>query len=229
MPTSPMPYGAPPYAPPRADGPEFTVLLGPDYSGKSSVLRRLADSGRWTVVTCDQAPLDTDYALIGRARRELLSEALRAPAGRYSPDILLTLLQLAVVHMRDRVTGAPPGRPVIVDSYYLKIMAKCTLLGYANPSLFSWWRSFPQPARVVYLDVPSAVAWERSGRGAALNPMEHYGDTPTEEAFTRFQDDLRDLLHAEVAGMEVTTLEPGSGIDRAVDAVAHATGHRAGV
>lgn len=229
MPTSPMPYGAPPYAPPRADGPEFTVLLGPDYSGKSSVLRRLADSGRWTVVTCDQTPLDTDYALIGRARRELLSEALRAPAGRYSPDILLTLMQLAVVHMRDRVTGAPPGRPVIVDSYYLKIMAKCTLLGYANPSLFSWWRSFPQPARVVYLDVPPAVAWERSGRGAALNPMEHYGDTPTEEAFTRFQDDLRDLLHAELAGMEVTTLEPGSGIDRAVDAVVHATGQRAGV
>ncbi|MFJ7769019.1 hypothetical protein ACIQ1J_11575 [Streptomyces sp. NPDC097107] len=106
-----MPYGARPYAPPRADGPEFTVLLGPDYSGKSSVLRRLADSGHWTVVTCDQTPLDTDYALIGRARRELLSEALRAPAGRYSPDILITLLQLAVVHMRDRVTGAPPGRP----------------------------------------------------------------------------------------------------------------------
>ncbi|MFI7349636.1 dTMP kinase [Streptomyces sp. NPDC049936] len=232
MPIPRMPYGAPPYAPPRTACPKFTVLLGPDYAGKSSVLRRFADSGSWTVVTCDQGPLDTDYPLIGRARRELLPEALGAPAGRYSPDVLLTLMQLAVVHMRDRVTGAPPGRPVIVDSYYLKILAKCTLLGYANPSLFSWWRSFPQPDRVVYLDVPPAVAWERSGRGAALNPMEHYGDTPTEEGFTRFQDDLRDMLRTEVAGMRVTTLPQGSGIDRAVDAVdavVHAPGRRAGV
>lgn len=218
MPTFPSPYGAE-LPPPGANRAKFTVLLGPDYTGKSSVLQRLADSGSFTVVSLDESLLDADYPLISRARRELLPEALNAPARRYSPAIVLTLMQLAVVHMRDRVADAPPGRPVIVDSYYFKIMAKCALLGYASGPLFSWWRSFPQPDQVLYLDVAPAVAWERSGHGSAVNPMEHYGDTPTKETFTQFQVDLGDMMHKEVASLNVATLEQGTGIDHSVYAV----------
>ncbi|MFS7877431.1 hypothetical protein ACEYXF_29450 [Streptomyces asiaticus] len=199
--------------------PRSTVLLGPDYSGKSSVLERLAERGTWTVVSYDEALLDPVYSLIGRVRDEFLTEALRAPAGRYSSDLFLTLVQIAAVHLRDRVADAPPDRPVIVDSYHYKLLAKCSLLGHDNPSLLSWWRSFPPPDQVVYLDVEPAVAWERSGWGADANPMEHYGEKPTEESFTRFQADLGDVMRKELAGLNVITLGQSEGVEESVELV----------
>lgn len=202
--------------------PRFTVLLGPDYSGKSSVLERLAERGTWTVASYDKTLLDPAYSLVGRVRDEFLTEALRAPAGRYSPDLFLTLVQIAVVHLRDRVAEAPPDRPVIVDSYYFKLLAKCSLLGYGNPSLFAWWRTFPQPDQVVYLDVAPAVAWARSGWGADANLMECYGEKPTEESFTSFQADLADAMRKEVAGLNVTTLWQSDCVEKSVDLVEQA-------
>ncbi|MFI0817982.1 hypothetical protein ACH4TX_17440 [Streptomyces sp. NPDC021098] len=200
-------------------GPRFTVLLGPDYSGKSSVLERLAERGTCTVVSYDETLLDPAYSLIASARDEFIADALRAPAGLYSSDLLLTLVQIAVVHLRDRVVDAPPDRPVIVDSYYFKLLAKCSLLGHGNPSLFSWWRSFPRPDQVIYLEVAPAVAWERSGWGAGTNTMEHYGEKPTEESFTSFQADLARTIRQEVAGLNLTTLGPCDDIEESVDLV----------
>ncbi|MFE2448416.1 hypothetical protein ACWDHW_27155 [Streptomyces melanosporofaciens] len=199
--------------------PRLTVLLGPDYSGKSSVLEGLAERGTCTVVSYDKALLDPVYSLIGRVRDEFLTEALRAPAGRYSSDLFLTVVQIAVVHLRDRMMDAPPDRPVIVDSYYFKLLAKCSLLGYDNASLFSWWRSFPPPDQVVYLDVEPAVAWERSGWGAHANPMEHYGEKPTEDSFTRFQMDLGEVMAKEMTGLNVITLGQPDGVEESVDLV----------
>jgi thymidylate kinase len=215
---------APAAAGPSTDGRgarPFTVLLGPDYAGKSSVLRRLAADGSWTVVSYDRGLLDPNAPLVGRVRDEFFGEALKEP-GRYSPDLVLTIMQVAVVHLRDQVAAAPPGR-VIVDSYYYKILAKCRLLGLSNEALFSWWRGFPQPDGVVFLDVPPHVAWRRSGCGADVNGTEYYGDEPTEAGFRAFQTDLRQTLLAEVADRDVTVVAQPDGLAEAVETVERAT------
>ncbi|EST39295.1 hypothetical protein N566_02720 [Streptomycetaceae bacterium MP113-05] len=206
----------------KGSGRPFTVLLGADYAGKSSVLRRLADGDDWTVVSYDRGLLDPGSPLVGRVRDELLGEALAEP-GRYSPDLVLTLMQVAVVHLRDRVAAAPPGRRVIVDSYYFKILAKCRLLSMGNETLFSWWRSFPRPENVVLLDVLPHEAWRRSGQGEYANGMEHYGDEPAEGAFRTFQTDLRETLLNEVKDLDVTVVPQQDGVDEAVGAVERAT------
>ncbi|MET7640032.1 hypothetical protein [Streptomyces sp. NPDC005438] len=203
----------------------FTVLLGPDYAGKSSVLRRLADDPSWTVVSYDRGLLDTGSPLVGRVRDEFLAEALCDP-GRYSPDLVLSLLQVAVVHLRDRVATAPRDTHVLVDSYYFKILAKCHLLGLRNEALFSWWRGFPQPERVLFLDVTPDLAWRRSGHGADANSLEHYGERPTAQTFQSFQTDLRRTLLTEVSHLDVTTIEPGHTIEETVRAVEAATVER---
>jgi thymidylate kinase len=136
-----------------------------------------------------------------------MAEGLGAPAGRYSSDLLLTLLQVAVVHLRDQLLAAPRGMPLIMDSYYFKILSKCALLGHANEALFAWWRSFPRPDRVVYLDVPPDVAWQRSGHGASVNAMEHYGERPTKSGFMDLQEDLRRAMLMEVAGLDLHILD----------------------
>ncbi|HEX9338714.1 MAG TPA: hypothetical protein VF892_22645, partial [Pseudonocardiaceae bacterium] len=142
----------------------FAVVLGPDFAGKSSALAVLRG---FRVVS-------TDRRFVA-ARHDVVSQLRRAVSGvddNYSPDFLAALLQTAVVHLRDEVVRA--AEPVVVDSYYYKILAKCRLAGVGDNPMFDWWRSFPQPARVIYLTVSAASAWRRCGRGTKLNPLEFH-------------------------------------------------------
>ncbi|GGQ71679.1 hypothetical protein [Couchioplanes azureus] len=179
-------------------GSEFWVLLGADYAGKSSVLSALARRTGWRIASYDDDVLGGAYPLVSRLRTEFLTEALSEAGRRYSADFVLSIVQTAVVFLRDQVLAGDPTRPVLVDSYYYKILAKCRLSGLANEQIFAWWRSFPAPRGVVYLDTDAGVAWRRAGNGAAVNRFEHYGDRPSREAFVRFQTDLRRLMLAEV-------------------------------
>jgi thymidylate kinase len=187
---------------------DFWVLLGPDYAGKSSVMRALA--GRlgpsWRMVSYDDEFVPHNRSIIRHLRRDFLGEVLRH-TDRYSPDFLLTILQASIVYLRDRTLEVLPRCSVLVDSYYYKVLAKCTLAGYVNDALFAWWRTFPPPRGIVYLDVDPATAWQRSGAGATLNPLEHYGGRPTWPAFRRYQLDLRRELLCELGGLPVTTID----------------------
>lgn len=196
--------------------PEFSVLLGPDYAGKSKVLAALAARGV-QCVSYDREFVRPDCSLVHDLRDGFLGRALPGRGTSYSADFLTALLQAAVVYLRDQVLQADPGRPVIVDSYYYKILAKCTLAGLAGEALFGCWRSFPRPRRVIYLDTSPATTWQRSGEGAQLNPFEHYGDVPSWENFRRFQTDLRRVMLREAGAVPVAVLSEMDSVERVLD------------
>ncbi|WP_202919302.1 hypothetical protein [Saccharothrix deserti] len=187
-----------------AGGPRFCVLLGPDYAGKSSVLAELAgEVSPWHFVSVDAAWLAPEHRLLADLRRHLVHEVLPRVGNAYSDEFVAGLLQLAVLHLRDRVLAAG-DTPVLVDSYYYKILAKCRLAGVHGNPMFAWWRSFPQPTRVIYLDIAPETGWRRCGAGAEVNPLEFYGDRPDWPRFEAYQTDLRKVMLDETAHLPVT-------------------------
>lgn len=186
--------------------PQFFVLLGPDYAGKSSVLaelRRMATP--WRLVSLDDTFLAPEHALIGRLRRDVVKDV--APhETRWSLDFLAAMVNTAVVHLRDQLMNGDPLTPAVVDSYYYKFLAKCRLAGVPDEPLLTWWRSFPRPGRVIYLDVTPESAWRRSHDGAEVNCLEHYGPQPEPYGFKRYQTDLDRLVREEIRDLPVTVL-----------------------
>ncbi|RBM14138.1 AAA family ATPase [Streptomyces sp. PT12] len=201
-------------------GPAFWVLLGPDGAGKSSVMERLARTlPGWRLVSTDRAFVAPEHALITRLRRDLHDHLLPGLGDAYSADLLAAVLQTAVVHIRDQLRDGDPRQPVLVDSYYYKILAKCRLAGVRDERLYSWWRSFPRPRRVLFLDVSPETAWRRSGEGTRLNALEHDGVPGDRGSFERYQKSLRTMLLEEVREVPVTLLREQPDVDRATAAV----------
>ncbi|OAR27265.1 hypothetical protein A8W25_03120 [Streptomyces sp. ERV7] len=208
--------------------PLFSVLLGGDYAGKSSAMARLAGGPEPVrVVSVDDHFLAERHSLIGRLRRDVVKD-VAAPDGAYSPDFMASMLQTAVVHLRDQLltaAAAADGQPLLVDSYYYKILAKCRLAGVSENPMYDWWRSFPQPRHVVYLKVAPQEAWRRSRRGTRLNSLEHYGERPNRTSFERYQNDLEKLMWDEIRSLPVTVVEQQGSPERTADAVREAVCH----
>jgi thymidylate kinase len=182
----------------------FYVLLGPDYAGKSSVLSALAAAApQWRYISVDDEFLRPEHTLLADLRRGFVREALPRLGTTYSVDFVLSLLQTAVLYVRDQIL-ASPERPALVDSYYYKILAKCRLIRGADHPLFSWWRTFPRPRRVVYLDVAPRTAWCRAAH--RVNRLEHYGQRPDWPGFEAFQTDLGKVMRDEIRDVPVTVL-----------------------
>jgi thymidylate kinase len=186
----------------------FHVLLGGDFAGKSSVLRELPSLlPSWQLLSTDEEFTRAEFPLIAQLRRHVVEEVLPQLGTAYSPDFLAALLQTAVIHLRDRIARATAETPVLVDSYYYKLLAKCRLAGAPDSPMFAWWRSFPQPRSVLYLDVRPATTWRRSGYGAQLNRLEHSGRRPERFRFESYQNDLRKLMFEEIRDLPVTVLD----------------------
>ncbi|MDG4767458.1 hypothetical protein O7632_25695 [Solwaraspora sp. WMMD406] len=210
-----MPDGRLSASPAPSSCPDFVVLLGGDYTGKSSAMSRLAEStDRLRLVSTDDTFLDARHGTVAELRRIVVRDVLPQLGRAYSADFLAGMLQTAVVHLRDRIVeadgaGATVDRdvPTLVDSYYYKILAKCRLVGVADHPMFHWWRSFPQPARVIYLNVSPQTAWQRSDSGRLANRLEHYGPRPDPVNFARFQTDLATALAEEIRHLPVTVID----------------------
>jgi thymidylate kinase len=198
---------------------EFFVLVGQDFAGKSSALSRLrADPMRWQVISTDGDFLDARHKLVSDLRRGV-GEILPGLGSAYTPEFLTAFLQTAVMHLRDELERAEPDRPVIVDSYYYKIIAKCQLAGVRASPMFDWWRSFPQPRRVLEIEVSAESAWHRCAAGVRLNSLEYYGTRPTRDGFERYQRDLTKLMRQEIEGRPVTVIEEQPTPDLAARAI----------
>ncbi|WP_199865464.1 hypothetical protein [Frankia torreyi] len=152
------------------------------------------------LLSIDRSFLEPRHALITKLREQLVNDAA-APGGAYSVDFLAAMMQTGVVFLRDRLLELPSRPPVLMDSYYYKILAKCRLAGLSDHPMFGWWRAFPRPRGVILLDTPVAEAWRRSAADRAPNPLEYHGDRPDRAAFVAYQEDLRRLLLEEVGGL----------------------------
>jgi thymidylate kinase len=157
-------------------------------------------------VSYDDALLSKEFSLVGILREAFARTTVTTTGSAYSPEFLTILFHAYIVFLRDRILASDCATPIIVDSYYYKILAKCRLARFVNDTVFGWWRSFPQPAHVIYLDVDIDEAWSRSGEGKSLNALEYYGDTPTRAGFERFQSDLQAAMLREVEGLDLKRL-----------------------
>jgi thymidylate kinase len=185
---------------------QFWTLLGPDYAGKSTVLARLRDGYGWQVVSHDDGYLD-GYPLISLLRRRWIDDALVWTGTRYTPELVLSVMHTVMLHQRDMLARQTGTTPVVVDSFFYKQLAACALLDVAHGPTFDYWRTFPRPKGVVYLDVPPEVAWERAGHGARVTAYECYGDTVSRAGFLALQADLRGRMLREVADLPVTVVD----------------------
>lgn len=202
------------------DDPAFHVLLGPDYAGKSSVMAALgSEEPDWQLLSVDEAFLRPEHALVAELRHALVGDVVPGLGGAYSLDFMATLMQTAVVHLRDRIRTADPRRLILVDSYYYKILAKCRLAGLDESPAYAWWRTFPQPQSVIYLEVSARKAWRRCGRGTEVNRLEHYGDRPLQAGFTAYQADLDSIMSREVAHLPVSVVHEQDSVADTVSAV----------
>ncbi|HEV2346654.1 MAG TPA: hypothetical protein VGS97_21315 [Actinocrinis sp.] len=199
----------------------FAVLLGTDFAGKSTALAQLrAGSPPWCVVSTDREFLGPEHAAIDEIRGSVAGVLPGLGTG-YTPEFLAGLLQIAVLHLRDQAARAVGGRTV-VDSYYYKILAKCRLAGVRDNPMFDWWRSFPQPSRVVYLRVSEESAWRRCGRGARLNRLEYEGGRPGRDGFARYQRALDKLMREEIRQLPVTFVDEQASPQRTALAIQEA-------
>jgi len=198
----------------------FAVLLGPDYAGKSSVMAALAKADTpMRLVSVDSAFLAPEHAVVADLRRATM-DMLPSLGSAYSSDFAMSVLQTAVVHLRDRIVAAGADGPTVVDSYYYKILAKCRLIGIDEHPLFAWWRTFPQPSRVFYLDVSPETAWQRGGDCA--NRLEHHGERLERHSFDAFQSDLRKLMLEELGPLPVTFLPEDADVEQTARTIGEA-------
>ncbi|MET7422528.1 hypothetical protein [Dactylosporangium sp. NPDC005555] len=202
---------------------DFYTVLGSDFAGKSTVLQRLHDDHGWHVVSYDDRYI-AGHPLIRVLRETWVGEAFAWAGDRYSHELVLSVLHPIVLHLRDQLDRATGRRPVVVDSYYYKLLAKCRLLGIEHAPTFNYWRSFPRPAAVVYVDVPPSVAWKRSGCGALINRFEHHGRVADRESFSLLQADLRTELLTEVGDVPLRIVDGCAPPDTVVAALLDAVG-----
>lgn len=202
---------------------KYWTLLGPDFSGKSTVLARLRAEHGWQVVSHD-APYLGEHPLIAKLKRSWIQDGLIWTGTRYTPELVLSVMHTVILHLRDQIERQVGPTPVIVDSFYYKQLAACDLLGAGHEPTFAYWRTFPQPEGVLYLDVPPEITWERSQRGAMANAYECYGDAVTREGFVRLQTDLRARMLAEVGGVPVTMIDGTTSPDEVLAKVVAAVG-----
>ncbi|MGW5693906.1 MULTISPECIES: hypothetical protein [Streptomyces] len=198
----------------------FYVLLGPDGAGKSSVMTEVgAKLPGWRTLSTDDAFVGPAHELVSRLRRDVVEDVLPNLGTSYSTEFLASLLQAAVVHLKDQVERQDEDVPLLMDSYYYKILAKCRLAGIEQHPMYTWWRSFPRPRAVVYVDVSAESAWRRSAEGARLNPLEYFGERPEWLGFESYQKSLRKLMLEEVRDRPVTIIEEQPSVARTADAV----------
>src|SRR5262249_14627335 len=100
----------------------FWTLLGPDFAGKSTLLARLRDERGWQVVSHDDRFVG-DYPLVATLRNCWVDEALVWTGKRYTAELVLAAMHPVILHQRDELARQAGPGPVIIDSFYYKVLA----------------------------------------------------------------------------------------------------------
>lgn len=209
------------------DGPraKFLVLVGIDGSGKTTLLSRLCLPGvvttSWRELRSHEVPatLAPDGPTRIKHRLPALSRAM------FIGGHLIAQYEYLV---RPELEN---GANVVLDSYYLKLLAKERILGTVHQALEDLCRELPRPDGVIYIDVSPEVSYRR--KNGHLSPYEYKG-TPTEANYVNFQKKLADSIKSQLATFPHVILDGTAAISelpsKAEEAVqALLTGNQTGV
>jgi len=183
----------------------LVVVTGADRTGKSSLLHGLAgELPGWTVVSYDDEFVPERYGFVKRLKGDLVRTII---PGGYSIDMLIGWLHVTQVYLRDACADARKRGPVLADSYFYKLLAKCVLRGLGEHPVVKSWRAFERPDHVVLLELPRDELARRAGDLSSLNAFEHHGSAATAETFLSFQEDLKRQLAREMEGIPATRID----------------------
>ncbi len=185
----------------------FCVLLGTDFSGKSSALREVARRSDWRAVSYDDELVPEQFSFIRRLKPDLMGTILPNLA-QFSPEMLIGWLHVTELYIRDAsLAFVREGRDVLADSSFYKMLAKCVLKGLGDDPIVQSWRAFPPADRIIFFRMTPEQLVERVPELGKLNALEHYGSTPTRDGFLSFQRDLQDKMLEEVRGLPLDILD----------------------
>jgi thymidylate kinase len=169
---------------------KFVVLVGIDGSGKTTLLSRISLQGvittSWRELRSHEVPATLAPDAPTRIKNRLpgLSRAMFIGG-----HLIAQYEYLVRPELED-------GAHVVLDSYYLKLLAKERLFGTVHPALEDLCRELPQPDGIVYIDVPPQLSYQR--KGGVLSPYEYDG-TPTQANYIRFQAKLAGAIKKQMA------------------------------
>jgi thymidylate kinase len=199
----------------------LVVLLGGDYCGKSSVMRALRAQSTWGLVSCDDDFLPEAYRSIARLRDVFFQEVLPHVKQMPTQEFALLGLQMSTVYLRDWASALRERGPVLVDSYYYKLLAKCTCAAWACAGALAAFRDYPQPDEVIYLDVSPEVALERARARGGHNQFEAMGSKTRhdEAAFVAFQAQMARAMRDATSRVPTTVIDANQRLDDVIRGV----------
>lgn len=152
----------------------FWVITGIDYSGKTTILRSLAEKGLPSLHWSDLRNVEWIKPILERPY-EIVFEM--GPITRAS-FILLVASTMYEYAEKNNIR--------LIDSYWYRFYVKEKLFGLSDLSILETLFRLPKPQTVFYIDFSPEKALERSG--GEFTPYESYG--PNSDDFIRFQRDL---------------------------------------
>jgi thymidylate kinase len=185
----------------------FYVLLGGDYSGKSSILELLSKEIDWHIIANSSLLLKEPMGILDTFYNLFIDDLLVRHKDHYSSDFILSGMQMTLVYLRDKVIEGLATNHVLIDSYYYKYLCKCILKRWINKEIFSLWRSFLKPDKILFIQTSPEIAWLRSKEGNVLNRFEYNGETPSWESFKYFQCNLTDMMLEEVNDIPIAYID----------------------
>ena len=187
----------------------MVVLLGGDYCGKSSVMRALREQNDWGLVSCDDDFLPDAYRSMTRLREVFFESVLPNVKQMPSPDFALLGLQMSTAYLRDWAGKLRERGPVLVDSYYYKVLAKCSCTAWSSGDALAAWRNYPQPDEVIYLSVDPEVALARATSHGGPNPFEAMGSKGSgdRDGFLEFQARVARSMREEIRRIPTSVVD----------------------
>jgi thymidylate kinase len=184
---------------------KFFVLVGIDGSGKTTLLSQISFPGvvttSWRELRSHEVPatLAPDAPTRIKNRLPALSRAMFIGG-----HLIAQYEYLVRPELED-------GAHVVLDSYYLKLLAKEQLFGTVHPALEDLCRELPPPDGIIYVDVPPRVCYRR--KCGVLSPYE-YDDSPTEASYVRFQARLANAIKMQIAHIPHVVIDGTVDIDQ---------------
>lgn len=193
--------------PSRHPGP-FVCILGGDGSGKSTLIKRLKKlRPTWAFAHWKQFSAVTQLSSIAPGLDPPETLKILGPNARAAQLCYLAALEYDAI-----VSPAIMARrPVIVDSFWFKFAAKMKVLDMAAPFLYEVCLGLPNPALILFLDTPLALA---KARKASINFFE-CGGIPKD--FIAFQAAIRQVMLGFVAQLPMVKLDGSLPIENLAD------------